>query len=103
MKKVSFVVKVVLMPLLVALFSYIFLQALEMRPIGVAISYALNDIIMLSILLVFFFCCIEQQIWEAIQRFDEERQSGRQENIEIQTIKESKVGNEDKRNKKVIN
>ena len=99
MKKLSFAVTVILMPLSMVLFSYLFLQVLEMRPVGVAISYVLRDLTALVILAVFYFCYFDQQIWVAIERFDETKRVAKSKNpnhIEIQAKSKISTDNLDR-------
>ena len=94
MKRVSFAVRVVLMPLLMVWFSYIFLDVLGMRPVGVAITYLLRNLICLVLVAAVLCCRIDQQIWTAIHRFDEAKNDTRansQDKFETKAINECQI------------
>ena len=82
MKMVAFLVGIVFLSILMFVFSYTFLQYLEMRPIGVAIAYLLRDVICVLILIVCLYFSVNKKIQEAIERFDENKKAMKSDSLD---------------------
>ena len=69
MKKISFIIIVILNPILMIVFSYIFLIYLKIKPLGIALTIAIKDTILFNIMSIILYLTYEKQIIVAIDRF----------------------------------
>ena len=72
-----------------------------MRPIGIAITYLLRDVICVVIVISFLLYYFEQKIQEAIDRFDSNKEAAKPE-IEDQIDIEANEENLVKKNEDVV-
>lgn len=74
MKKISFVIMVILTPVFTYIFSYLFMEKWNMRPEGVPLSILLTHAILTIFILIILFLNLNKQIQVAIDRFTENQE-----------------------------
>ena len=84
MKKVSFFASEILTLVLMWALSFYLMEHLGIRPAGASMSIVIKDVLCVLFLAIVLYAYVDKQIWEAIERFDEDKRREKREEKQLQ-------------------